>query len=141
MLASRAFIEFVMTSQVSRDLLTFLDRKAFAEEVFFATLNYNPHLGAPGAFTGSNRNSNNSTPSFASVQLYMNAIFRTTKEPKSACLAIQVVGTHVGAVRREISATHLRLSSGRLEQNVRLKRHCCQQVRQRLQLSSNTLRQ
>ena len=52
MILSRAFVEFVLTSQISNELLEFLQHKAFPEEVFFSTLNYNPKLGAPGAFTG-----------------------------------------------------------------------------------------
>ena len=50
--ASRGFVEYAVNDQKARDLHDWFADTHVPDEQFFSTLNYNPHLGVPGAFKG-----------------------------------------------------------------------------------------
>ena len=50
--ASRGFVDFLLHSTYSRDLLAWTARTAIPDETFFATLNNLHRLGVPGSYTG-----------------------------------------------------------------------------------------
>ncbi|CAG5133381.1 unnamed protein product, partial [Candidula unifasciata] len=52
MLASRAFVDYMLHNPVARDFLQWVSRTDFPDETFFSTLNHNPHLGIPGSYKG-----------------------------------------------------------------------------------------
>jgi beta-1,3-galactosyl-O-glycosyl-glycoprotein beta-1,6-N-acetylglucosaminyltransferase/N-acetyllactosaminide beta-1,6-N-acetylglucosaminyltransferase len=49
---TRAFVEWVLRDQNVRVLGQWLNDSFIPDELFFSTLNFNPHLGAPGAYRG-----------------------------------------------------------------------------------------
>ncbi|XP_074659037.1 beta-1,3-galactosyl-O-glycosyl-glycoprotein beta-1,6-N-acetylglucosaminyltransferase-like [Tubulanus polymorphus] len=49
---SRGFVEFTTHAPVAKYLYNWFSETAIPDEYFFATLNHNPQLGAPGAYTG-----------------------------------------------------------------------------------------
>ncbi|XP_025077849.1 beta-1,3-galactosyl-O-glycosyl-glycoprotein beta-1,6-N-acetylglucosaminyltransferase-like [Pomacea canaliculata] len=51
--ASRGFVDYVIHSLVSRELLKWVTPIYIPDEIFFSTLNHNPHLGVPGSYLGS----------------------------------------------------------------------------------------
>ncbi len=52
MAATRAMVEFVMHNPLAREFTDWARDIAIPDEVVFQTLNNNPHVGAPGAYTG-----------------------------------------------------------------------------------------
>ena len=50
--ASRAFVEYVLTDEKAHDLRDWMRDTRLADEHYFNTLNHNPHFGVPGAFKG-----------------------------------------------------------------------------------------
>jgi len=46
------FVKFVLFSNVSKALQKFVSRAVIPDEVFFPTINHNPHLGIHGSFRG-----------------------------------------------------------------------------------------
>jgi hypothetical protein len=49
---SRAFIEFVHTSPIAKELLDWSRDTYSPDEHYWATLNYNTHLHSPGGYKG-----------------------------------------------------------------------------------------
>lgn len=49
---SRAFVDFVLHDQVALDFREWIQDAGHPDEMFFSSLNYNPHLNAPGAYLG-----------------------------------------------------------------------------------------
>ncbi|XP_074659086.1 beta-1,3-galactosyl-O-glycosyl-glycoprotein beta-1,6-N-acetylglucosaminyltransferase-like [Tubulanus polymorphus] len=49
---SRGFVEFATHAPVAKYLYNWFANTTIPDEYFFATLNHNPQLGAPGAYTG-----------------------------------------------------------------------------------------
>ncbi|BFY99831.1 hypothetical protein BsWGS_02871 [Bradybaena similaris] len=49
---SRAFVEFLLTSQIAKDLLEWAKPVFSPDELYWATLNYNSVVPAPGGFRG-----------------------------------------------------------------------------------------
>lgn len=56
---SRAFIEFVHTSAVAKELLDWSRDTYSPDEHYWATLNYNTHLHTPGGYKGKSNNGSN----------------------------------------------------------------------------------
>ncbi|XP_064612406.1 beta-1,3-galactosyl-O-glycosyl-glycoprotein beta-1,6-N-acetylglucosaminyltransferase 3-like [Liolophura sinensis] len=50
--ASRAFVEFIFSDKKTQIFLEWLKDTVVPDETFYATINYNPHLSAPGGFNG-----------------------------------------------------------------------------------------
>ncbi len=50
--ATRGFVEFMFTNPVAIEFKKWLKYSGIPDETFSVTLNYNPHLGAPGAYIG-----------------------------------------------------------------------------------------
>ena len=46
------FVNFTIHSIIGKQFLEWVSPTICPEETFFATLNFNPQIGAPGAFTG-----------------------------------------------------------------------------------------
>jgi hypothetical protein len=53
---SRAFIEFVQTSSIAKELLDWSRDTYSPDEHYWATLNYNTHLRSPGGYKGKHVN-------------------------------------------------------------------------------------
>ena len=51
-IATRSFINFTINDPVAKQLLKLVKTATLPEELYFNTLQYNPHLGAPGSFSG-----------------------------------------------------------------------------------------
>ncbi|XP_045206284.1 beta-1,3-galactosyl-O-glycosyl-glycoprotein beta-1,6-N-acetylglucosaminyltransferase-like [Mercenaria mercenaria] len=49
---SRGFVDYVLNDKRAHDLLKWTKLTKIPDETFFPTLNHNPHLGVPGAYTG-----------------------------------------------------------------------------------------
>jgi hypothetical protein len=49
---SRPFVEYMLKSHVGQTLLQWLGDTGVPDETFWATLNYNPSLRAPGSYLG-----------------------------------------------------------------------------------------
>ena len=49
---NKDYVDFVLHDRRSKDFITWLENTGNAEETFFPSLNYNPHLGIPGSFLG-----------------------------------------------------------------------------------------
>lgn len=49
---SRAFVDYMINSEVAHILLRWLDDTCIPDESFWSTLNHNPHIRAPGAYLG-----------------------------------------------------------------------------------------
>ena len=49
---NRYYMDFALHDQRSMDFIRWLGPTVLAEETFFPSLNYNPHLGIPGSFLG-----------------------------------------------------------------------------------------
>ena len=45
-------MEFILSDAKVQDFLEWIFDTNFPEEIFFQTIQHNPHLGAPGAYTG-----------------------------------------------------------------------------------------
>ena len=50
--AVRGFVDFIIHEKISQDFLKWISETRHPDESYFNTLNFNPQLGAPGAFTG-----------------------------------------------------------------------------------------
>lgn len=48
----RRFVEYMLYNEIAQAMLLHLDTAAHPDETFFATLNHNPALRAPGAYLG-----------------------------------------------------------------------------------------
>ena len=48
-IASRGFVDFALNAPMAKEILTMMSAVKIPDELFFNTLNHNPHLGAPGA--------------------------------------------------------------------------------------------
>jgi len=48
---TRGYVDFLRTSTVAKDFIEWASTTRVADEMLFSTLNYNPHLGIPGAYT------------------------------------------------------------------------------------------
>ncbi|XP_052284970.1 beta-1,3-galactosyl-O-glycosyl-glycoprotein beta-1,6-N-acetylglucosaminyltransferase-like [Dreissena polymorpha] len=49
---SRAFVEFALHNEKAVEFYNWTTKTKIPDETFFATLNHNPRIGAPGAYTG-----------------------------------------------------------------------------------------
>lgn len=49
---SRGFVDYVLHDKRAQDILAWTNYTYIPDETFFSTLNHNPHLGVPGAYTG-----------------------------------------------------------------------------------------
>ncbi|KAH3816262.1 hypothetical protein DPMN_117775 [Dreissena polymorpha] len=49
---SRAFVEFALHNEKAVEFYNWTTQTKIPDKTFFATLNHNPSLGAPGAYTG-----------------------------------------------------------------------------------------
>ncbi len=49
---SRAFVEFIQTNSVAKELLEWSRDTYSPDEHYWATLNYNTHLNPPGGYKG-----------------------------------------------------------------------------------------
>ncbi|XP_052072737.1 beta-1,3-galactosyl-O-glycosyl-glycoprotein beta-1,6-N-acetylglucosaminyltransferase-like [Mytilus californianus] len=56
---NRNFAEFVIRNATSLRLMNWLKRTDIPDEIFFTTLNHNPHLGIPGSYAGDLKKKNN----------------------------------------------------------------------------------
>ncbi|XP_071178883.1 beta-1,3-galactosyl-O-glycosyl-glycoprotein beta-1,6-N-acetylglucosaminyltransferase-like [Mytilus edulis] len=56
---NRNFAQFVIRNETSLRLMNWLKRTDIPDEIFFTTLNHNPHLRIPGSFTGDLKKKNN----------------------------------------------------------------------------------
>ncbi|XP_013386129.1 beta-1,3-galactosyl-O-glycosyl-glycoprotein beta-1,6-N-acetylglucosaminyltransferase [Lingula anatina] len=50
--ATRGYVDYVINSEIGKYFLEWVKDTGTPDETFFATLNINPHLKVPGAFTG-----------------------------------------------------------------------------------------
>ncbi|XP_029637176.1 beta-1,3-galactosyl-O-glycosyl-glycoprotein beta-1,6-N-acetylglucosaminyltransferase isoform X2 [Octopus sinensis] len=48
----RGFVDYALNSPVAKDLLEWTKTVQIPDELYFATLNHNPHLKVPGSYTG-----------------------------------------------------------------------------------------
>ncbi|ESO94014.1 hypothetical protein LOTGIDRAFT_104647 [Lottia gigantea] len=59
---NRGFVDYVLNNQTAKDFLQWTKLVDVPDEIFFATLNHNPHLGIPGTYTGIPETNTNSKP-------------------------------------------------------------------------------
>jgi hypothetical protein len=50
--ANRFFVDFCIHDTRARDFLEWLKSTRIPDEIFFSSINYNPHLGIPGTYLG-----------------------------------------------------------------------------------------
>ena len=50
--AQRGFVDYVLHNKTARDFFQWLKKTEIPDELFYASLNHNPHLGVPGAYKG-----------------------------------------------------------------------------------------
>lgn len=70
---TRSFVKFVITDQIAKDLLEWAKAVFSPDELYWATLNYNTLVQAPGGFKGEY------TPCFTANKSKTNAHQTTTK--------------------------------------------------------------
>jgi len=51
-IASRAFVEFVVHNEIAIKFRDWIDDSFYPDETFFSSLNHSPKLGVPGAYLG-----------------------------------------------------------------------------------------
>ena len=49
----RAFVDFVVNSQIAKDFILWVKDTGVPDETLFSSLSHSPHLGIPGAYKGS----------------------------------------------------------------------------------------
>jgi len=52
MIASRAFVDFVIHNQAALKFRDWIKNSYVPDETFFSSLNHSPELGVPGAYLG-----------------------------------------------------------------------------------------
>jgi hypothetical protein len=52
MTACRGFIDFVINDKKANDFYAWINDTVIPEEQYFSSIQHNPHLGSPGAYTG-----------------------------------------------------------------------------------------